>query len=316
MKHALSLALLAVLALAVPLSAGAQVIVADGVLWDDWAVNPVDSTEYDHEYAYWLSSLSDVAAFIEDDIDIRYTDPQKLYKVGPGYGGQNFDIERMYAAYDHDYLYIAIVSGVDQAGQWDPHRERVSDAGDVFVDLDLDGVWDFAIETADGEAGAVYRDASPGSGTDDWWIGGYDFNTTNPVEINENRANAQLLGTLQTGLSDGLYEAGDEFIYTEAAGELDGIYGPEDYGVGNEAAYRADHNVIEITLPWSIILSEWSLDFDAGVSFRLFHSMGCGNDYACLAGPDTMIPEPGACASLMFGFATLLALLGKRRKFK
>jgi hypothetical protein len=309
----LALAFLAALVLSIPLVAQAQLMVADGVL-DDWGVNPVDPTQYDHSYAYWLPSMSQIASFIEDDIDVDHTNPRSPYKVGPGYGGQNFDIERMYTAYDRDYLYIAIVTGVDQAGQWDPYRHCISDAGDVFVDLNCDGVWDFAIETADGEAGAIYRDASPGYHTTDWWVGGYDYNSNKPAEINDDRSNAQLIGTLQTGLSDGTYEAGDQFIYTNAANELDGIYGPEGYGSGNEAAYRADHNVVEIVIPWSIIASYWTLDFDAGVHYCLYHSMACGNDCACLCGPCTMIPEPSAVGALMFGSMTLMLLLKRRKR--
>lgn len=310
MKRAVTTLVLALLAFGLPIAAKAQQMVADGDL-ADWGINPVDPTAYDKPDSHWLSSLSTVASFIEDDIDIRYVNPQKQYKVGPGYGGQNFDIERMYLAYDQDYLYVAIVSGVDQAGQWDPYRNRVSEAGDIFFDLGCDGVWDFAVETSPG-AGGVYRDATPAT-VNDWWIGGYDFNQTNPANIIPGQS--QLIGTLATGLADGTYEAGDEFIYTDAAAELDGIYGPEGYGAGNEAAYRADHNVIELVMPWTIVENAgWSLDFGSGLCVETFHTMACGNDYASLPGPDTMIPEPGTAASLTFGLGALAAFARRRKK--
>ena len=36
--------------------------------------------------------------------------------VGPGYGGQRFNVEAMYAHADSNYLYYAIVTGFPEAG--------------------------------------------------------------------------------------------------------------------------------------------------------------------------------------------------------
>ena len=36
--------------------------------------------------------------------------------VGPGYGGQNYDIEALYVTSDSDYLYIGIITGFFPSG--------------------------------------------------------------------------------------------------------------------------------------------------------------------------------------------------------
>jgi hypothetical protein len=60
--------------------------------------------------------------------------------LGPGHGGDDYDVEALYFGVDSDYYYFAVVTGFAPGGR-DGYE-----AGDVFVDLEQDGVYDIAFD--------------------------------------------------------------------------------------------------------------------------------------------------------------------------
>jgi len=61
-------------------------------------------------------------------------------QVGPGYGGQNFDVEAVYYGLDDSYAYFAIVTGFRPEG-WLGYLP-----GDIAIDFGNDGVYDYGID--------------------------------------------------------------------------------------------------------------------------------------------------------------------------
>src|SRR5690606_36244559 len=82
------------------LAPAAGAITVDGSL-SDWGVTiPVVANA---PSAAWTSSIG---AFAEEDGE-----------VSPGIGGQNYDVEAMYAVVSGDTLFFALVTGFDQGGE-------------------------------------------------------------------------------------------------------------------------------------------------------------------------------------------------------
>ncbi len=61
-------------------------------------------------------------------------------QVGPGYGGQNFDVEAVYYGLDNSYAYFAIVTGFPISGL------QGYDPGDIAIDFGNDGNYDYGID--------------------------------------------------------------------------------------------------------------------------------------------------------------------------
>jgi hypothetical protein len=76
--------------------------------------------------------------------------------LGPGDGGQNYDIEAMYLGWDASKYYIGIVTGFPLAGRDDFNGTYVQhyDPGDIAIDVTGDHVYDFAVDVS---AGGVIR---------------------------------------------------------------------------------------------------------------------------------------------------------------
>ncbi|MBF0331133.1 MAG: PEP-CTERM sorting domain-containing protein [Candidatus Omnitrophica bacterium] len=114
----------------------AHAFVVDGNL-SDWGVTPgawsgplnarVNSSD-------WVPNAG-IRSTVED------YDPIGNGQVGPGWGGQNFDAEAMYAAYDSTNLYFAIVTGKN------PGIESNERPGDIAFDFGSNGSYEYGIET-------------------------------------------------------------------------------------------------------------------------------------------------------------------------
>jgi len=199
--------------------------------------------------------------------------------VGPGYGGQNYDWEAMYVTYDSSNVYVAIVTGTDQAGQYAWSTSQRHYPGDIFVDFGDDGSWELAIETGHaGTAGAMY------SGPGTWWTNPTDYPSSAPSEINYGTS-----PTLQGNAS---------FFYSNAVtGDDNLLAGTSTFG---------DHNVIELSFARNNGSGDWLAGCD---SFTVHWTQDCGNDLARV-NVDMPVPEPGTV--VMVG-SVLAGLLGARR---
>jgi hypothetical protein len=104
---------------------------------NDWGVG------YD---AWDPSAFTGQVDYIVDDW--KHGDTPDGY-LGPGWGGQGFDVEAMYFGADTDYYYMAVVTGFRPSGR------QGFGAGDLFLDLGTDGTWDHAFDVSDGDAGRM-----------------------------------------------------------------------------------------------------------------------------------------------------------------
>jgi len=74
--------------------------------------------------------------------------------LDPGYGGQEYDVEATYLAYDNSFAYIGIVTGFPLAGRtgWNGYYYQHFAAGDIGIDMNDDDVYDYAVDTSAGGA--------------------------------------------------------------------------------------------------------------------------------------------------------------------
>lgn len=202
--------------------------------------------------------------------------------VGPGVGGQDFDLEAMYAYLDEDTLYFALVTGFDPQGEVGNNRRYY--AGDVFFDFGQDG-WDLAVGTdINGERGGA--DAGTlWTGTGEWWQDPIDFPASTPYRVDTGDA-SQLPGSALFSFSDVI----------------------SDPGTTNQ---RYDHNVLELCLT----LTPEQMDAFYGGGFAAHWTMGCGNDVGEISGDMPVVPEPASMMLLSLGIAGL-AVRSLRRKFR
>ncbi len=91
-----------------------------------------------------------------------FDDTSNNGQVFPGYGGQNYDAEGLYATYDDDYLYILVVTG---------HRPEGHDykPGDIAIAFENDiTTAEFGLETTGTNAGSLYTVSEWGHGLPNW----------------------------------------------------------------------------------------------------------------------------------------------------
>jgi len=131
---------------------------ADGRL-NEWGVTPGVFGASD-----WVP-YAGIAYAVEDQIGGSAT------YLNPGYGGQLFDAEAMYATYDSTNFYYAIVTGhpLTGSGAYLP--------GDIALDFGSNGSYEFGIETTGAYASKLYSVTSWGTGL---------WNTVDPTVMNVN----------------------------------------------------------------------------------------------------------------------------------
>jgi hypothetical protein len=72
--------------------------------------------------------------------------------LGPGYGGDEYDVEATYLGYDAENYYLAIVTGFPVEGRrgWGGSYYEWFDPGDLALDVTGDGLYDFAVDVSAG----------------------------------------------------------------------------------------------------------------------------------------------------------------------
>jgi hypothetical protein len=259
-----------VFAVTVPGAALAGIVV-DGDL-SDWQINQ-DT---------WVSSLPGVYTTIEDDVG------SGAYYLGPGYGGQAYDAEAIYAAIQGDKLFIALATGHDPNTPNSPGA-NVYAAGDFAIDFGKNGSYEVGINVvnnfADGELGGVYR-------LPVWSYGVWDAdgNETQDPDLADKTNPTSLLGGVLLGKAD--------YDYTTV--------GAAGYGDGKSDL----HYLYEIALDLDFL---YAAGWD-GNEFNIHWTQNCAND-AILVDP-TSVPEPGSLALAGIGMIGLLGGLRRRRFVK
>lgn len=265
--------LIRALALATLLSASsAQAFVIEGNL-SDWGVQRNGSA------AGWTPNSSALAYKIEDQHDAY---------LNPGYGGQAYDAEAMYVAWDASNLYIGIATGHSPLTVNNPTGNSYG-AGDIAIDFGINGSFDYGVELLDSATkGNVYSNVNWALGV--WrsngaWTGYYDPN------LAASRALAD--PAHPTSILSGTVVGTGNVAYTTV-------------GQNNYGAWTTDlHYFYEVAVPLSAFGTDWS----DGANFRVHWSENCANDSIWVDATAThRVPEPGTLSLLPLGMLGLMAL--------
>jgi hypothetical protein len=207
--------------------------------------------------------------------------------VGPGYGGQTFNVQETYVKTDANSLYYAIVTGFPDAGT--TYNGTTYYPGDIFFDLSPyytpsasttpTGRMDFAVETT------TYDSQHPLGGMSSQNQGAGSFYSNVGIDLVSNQWNGVYYpkGIDRTGLNelaDGTLVGQTSFAY-------------------NDTYYGTNYYVMEGQIPLAFFGNA------AGSPFYMDWTMSCGNDIGQLgcSMPLGKVPEPGTL--LLFGSGAL-----------
>ena len=228
----------------------------------------------------WVSSLPNVHSTIEDSTG------SGAYYLSPGYGGQAYDAEALYATIQGDKLFIALATGHNPLTV-DKPSANIYAAGDFAIDFGKNGSYDLGINVVNnfngGLLGGVYSSPT--------WAYGLWSNTgtqtSDPTKVDKTHPSSLLGGTL---LGSSAYS------YTTVGAS----------GWGSKTSDL--HYFYEVSLDLSLLhLAGWD-----GSEFNIQWTENCAND-SILVDPGHAVPEPG---SLALAFVGMAGLTGIRRRRK
>ncbi len=211
-------------------AAFALTVTVDGNL-SDWGLDTSGFGVNDND---WDPHISGVYVGQEDKV---YNDSGL---VGPGYGGQKYDIEAILVTSDATNLYIAIASG------FPPFNNGSYDPGDIAIDLGADGSYDYAfVFYPDNRSNITHDDALYQVLDSSAWEDVYysQHSESNPFRLQD-------VANLYQYVADG------SFAYTSN-------YIPN-------STFR--RYLMEVSIPWSALggYVGW---------FKVHWTMECGNDH-------------------------------------
>jgi len=262
-------------------------ITVDGSL-SDWGIslNAQQHLVYDAGYGYQYSSTQNIEKSGQTTINGRTVmydledsnDNSNSYKVGPLYGGQNYDAEALVVSIVGSDLYIGIATG-----QRPDNGTKAFAPGDICISKGTD-VWGIEVggqthtsEIVDGDKGITYKlDASGAT-------------------LSSTQLNSQTAGSIWKGgyWNLGIDGSGNVKTQLNTGGTYGGTYlGMSDYVYRFDSAY-GQHAFIELCIPNYQELLGNNLD---GATIRW--APVCGNDQLDLCvilpsnGPPGAVPEP------------------------
>jgi hypothetical protein len=125
---------LCTLLVVIPLVAIGGSASASTLFLDTWGVG----------YGSWTPSTANVPSYVAYYVEDWAGDPSDGF-LDPGWGGDDYDVEAVYAGYDDDYIYLAVVTGFPMSGL--PFNGDFYEPGDIAIDTDLDSDYDIAVDT-------------------------------------------------------------------------------------------------------------------------------------------------------------------------
>lgn len=242
------------------INARADIINIDGNL-GDWGIQRNGNAND------WLPNPG-INATIED---------QHSNYLEPGYGGQTYDAEALYAFFDDSYLYVAMATGHNPMTI---NSGNSYGAGDFAFDFGKNGIYEAGINIKPGwdtfgAAGGLYK-------VDSWAAGLWDDNSATGYKKSDHPT------SIRSGELMGLVELAISGAQT---------------GYGQ---WQTDsHYFYEMKIERDLLkLAGWQ-----GDSFNIHWTMNCAND-SILTDPGSTVPEPEILILLTIG------LLGMNRFYK
>lgn len=208
--------------------------------------------------------------------------------LGPGYGGQAYDAEALYARVDAGRLFIALATGHHPLTVQRPASNSFG-AGDFAIDFGMDGRYEVGINfkhmTPNGREsfgieGGVYGNAVWAYGL---WDAAGRYNPANPDPAHP------------THLIGGSYLGMATLAYTTHGAT----------GYGQWASHQ--HFFYEMSLDLDLLTSAgWD-----GNAFNIHWTQNCAND-SIIVDPPGAVPEPATLALIPLGLLGLAALRARR----
>jgi hypothetical protein len=271
-KHLTTLALLA--GLSMTSGANALVINIDGNL-SDWGVTRNTGA------AGWVPT-SGIQYTIED---------QNSSYLNPGYGGQAYDAEAIYATILGNRLYIALATGHAPNTLQNPNGNSYG-AGDFAIDFGKDGSYELGIniqhtlnssggKESFGVEGGVY-------GNPTWALGLWNSaGAHDPAHADPTHPTYMTAGSL-LGMADLVYTTTGETGFGQWSGDT--------------------HYFYEMSLGLDLLAAA---GWDENSAFNIHWTQNCAND-SIIVDPPAPVPEPGTLSLLPLGLLGLMTL--RRRK--